>query len=229
MTDTPYAPCGLCVLPSAASTQDEAFARFVADPLLVVAARQTAGRGRMGRAWASAPRAVAASLALRPRWPEDCWPRLTLTAGLAARRALGEAVSLEWPNDLVAGGLKVGGLLTEARGGVVAVGLGVNLYWPEPTVEGAGAVHAFDPGPEASVEIARAWAMDLLARAARPPDAWGRDQYAACCATLGREVTWEPAGRGRAVTVGVDGGLEVETDRGRRVLYAGEVHTVRPA
>ncbi len=56
----------------------------------------------------------------------------------------------------------------------------------------------------------------------------GVDEYAAACATLGREVTWEPAGRGRAVAVQDDGGLVVETPAGRRVLYAGEVHTVRP-
>jgi biotin-(acetyl-CoA carboxylase) ligase len=53
-------------------------------------------------------------------------------------------------------------------------------------------------------------------------------EYAAACATLGSEVTWEPAGRGRPVAVQEDGGLVVETTGGRRVLYAGEVHTVRP-
>ena len=114
--------------------------RYAGRPLLVVAARQTAGRGRRGRAWEEAARALAATLAFRPAWPEEAWPRLTLAAGLAACRALGEAVRLEWPNDLVAGGVKVGGLLTEAAEGVVAVGLGVNLYWPEPTVAGAGAL-----------------------------------------------------------------------------------------
>jgi len=225
MTDTPYA---LCCVDTTASTQDEARRRFTGGPVLVVAARQTAGRGRRERPWEAAPRALAATLAFRPPWPEEAWPRLTLAAGVAACRALGEGVRLEWPNDLVLEGRKVGGLLTEAAGGVVAVGLGVNLHWPQPTVAGAGALCEQDPGPDAAPHLARVWAQDLLARVAAGPEGWGHGEYAACCATLGREVTWEPAGRGRAVAVAVDGGLEVETPGGRRVLYAGEVHTVRP-
>jgi BirA family transcriptional regulator, biotin operon repressor / biotin---[acetyl-CoA-carboxylase] ligase len=233
MTDTPYALLGA---ETTASTQDEARRRYAGRPLLLVAARQTAGRGRRGRAWEEATRALAATLAFRPPWPEEAWPRLTLVAGLAACRALGEAVRLEWPNDLVAGGAKVGGLLTEVADGVVAVGLGANLYWPEPTVEGAGGLWAEDPGPEAAPRLAAAWAEDLLARVAAGPGRWGRDEYTALCATLGREVTWVPtgreamgetAGRGRAVALAESGGLVVETAGGRRVLHAGEVHTVR--
>ncbi|MCU0282011.1 MAG: hypothetical protein MUE66_09410 [Acidimicrobiia bacterium] len=211
-----------------ASTQDEARLGFSGRPLLVVAARQTAGRGRRGRPWDTALRALAASLAFAPAWPEGAWPRLTLAAGLAACGALGAGVLLEWPNDLVRGGTKVGGLLTETSGGVVTVGLGANLYWPRPTVDGAGALYEQDPGPEAALDLAAVWAADLLARVAAGPGGWGLAAYAAACTTLGREVTWEPAGRGRAVAVQEDGGLVVETPAGRRVLYAGEVHTVRP-
>jgi BirA family transcriptional regulator, biotin operon repressor / biotin---[acetyl-CoA-carboxylase] ligase len=210
-----------------ASTQDEARRRYTGRPLLVVAARQTAGRGRRGRAWEEAARALAVTLAFRPAWPEGKWPRLTLAAGLSACVALGETVWLEWPNDLVAGGAKVGGLLTEAADGMVAVGLGVNLYWPEPSVAGAGALWAEDPGPEAAARLAAAWAEGLLARVAAGPGGWGQDEYAARCTTLGREVTWEPAGQGRAVALAEDGGLVVETAGRRRVLHAGEVHTVR--
>jgi BirA family biotin operon repressor/biotin-[acetyl-CoA-carboxylase] ligase len=224
MTDTPYA---VFHLETTASTQDEARRRFGGEPLLVTAAHQTAGRGRLGRSWVAAPRAVAATLVFRPAWPAETWPRLTLAAGVAACRALGASVGLEWPNDLVVGGRKVGGLLTEAGAGSVALGLGVNLYWPEPAVEGAGALHQRDPGPEAAELAAEAWARDLLRRAGRGPEAWGIDEYLPVCSTLGREVTWEPGGRGRAVGVLVDGGLEVETAEGRLVLYAGEVHTVR--
>jgi BirA family biotin operon repressor/biotin-[acetyl-CoA-carboxylase] ligase len=225
MTDTPYA---LLFVDTAASTQDEARRRFTGRPVLLVASHQTAGRGRRGRAWEGASRAVAATLAFRPPWPEEAWPRLTLVAGLAACRVLGAAVRLEWPNDLVVGASKVGGLLTEASAGVVAAGLGVNLYWPQPTVDGAGARWAEDPGPEAAPRLAAAWADDLLARVAAGPDDWGLGDYAARCATLGREITWQPGGAGRAVAVEADGGLVVETAGGRRVLYAGEVHTVRP-
>ena len=225
MRDTPYA---LCCIEETASTQDEAFARYAGSPLLVVAARQTAGRGRLGRAWEQADRALAATLALRPAWPEAAWPRLTLVAGLAARSALGPGVLLEWPNDLVRGDRKVGGLLTEAREGVVAVGLGANLWWPRPPLDEAAALYEEDPGDAAPGRLAAAWARDLLRRAAAGPEEWGGEEYAAACVTVGREVTWEPQGRGRAVGIAPDGGLEVETAAGRRVLYAGEVHSVRP-
>jgi len=224
MTDTPYA---LCLLEEAGSTQDEARRRFTGFPLLVVAARQTAGRGRRGRSWETASRALAATLALRLPWPEATRPRLTLVAGLAACHALGRGVGLEWPNDLIKGSSKIGGLLAEAAGDVVAVGLGVNLYWPAPTVAGAGELYARDPGVEAAGRLAQTWARDLLQRVALGPEAWGREEYAGCCATLGREVTWEPGGRGRATGVAADGGLEVETASGLLVLHAGEVHTVR--
>lgn len=225
MTDTPYA---LRCVETTASTQDEARLGYPGWPLLVVAARQTAGRGRRGRPWETAPRALAASLAFAPAWPESAWPRLTLAAGLAACHALPDGILLEWPNDLVWGGAKVGGLLTEAQGGVVTVGLGVNLYWPRPSIAGAGAIFERDPGPGRAQSLAAAWAADLLARVAAGPEGWGRDEYAAACATLGQEVAWEPGGRGRALTVQDDGGLVVATPAGRRVLYAGEVHTVRP-
>jgi BirA family biotin operon repressor/biotin-[acetyl-CoA-carboxylase] ligase len=224
MTATPYA---VYEMEEAASTQDQARRRFTGTPVLVVAARQTAGRGRRGGPWVPATRAVAATLAWRPGWPEAAWPRLTLAAGLSACRVLGKAVRLEWPNDLVVPGGKVGGLLTEAGSGMVAVGLGVNLYWPAPTIAGAAALEARDPGPGAAGRIAAAWARDLLGRAARDPDGWGVDEYAGRCATLGREVTWEPGGRGQAVGVRPDGGLEVDAPSGRVVLVAGEVHTVR--
>jgi BirA family biotin operon repressor/biotin-[acetyl-CoA-carboxylase] ligase len=224
MTDTPYA---VCELEQTGSTQDEARRRFTGAPLLVVAARQSAGRGRRGAAWVSAPRAVAATLAWRPGWPEAAWPRLTLAAGLAACRVLGEQVGLEWPNDLVVAEGKVGGLLAEAGPDGVLVGMGVNLYWPRPEVAGAAALLAGDPGPAAAGQIAHAWAADLLARTAGGPGEWGVDDYARRCLTLGREVTWEPRGRGRALQVQADGGLVVEVADGRLVLYAGEVHTIR--
>lgn len=222
--DTPYA---MVRLGSVASTQPEARARFVRSPVLVSAARQTAGRGRSGNIWIDAPRAVAASLAVRPPWPAETWPRLTLVAGVAAREALGGRVGLKWPNDLVAGGAKVGGIIAEADGGVMVVGLGVNLWWPEP-IEGAGALEQADPGPDEPHRIAEEWAERLVEMTSGDPEAWPREEYAAACLTLGREVVWDGApGPGRAVGIAPDGGLEVATATGVTVIRAGEVRAVR--
>ncbi len=220
---TPYATAHFRTI---ASTQDEARARFDGDPVLVTADRQTAGRGRSGRPWISAPRALAASLAFRPPWPVAAWPRLTLVAGLAAVESLPKEVGLEWPNDIVVGDLKVGGVLSEADDEAVVTGLGVNLWWPDPP-PGMGALFEADPGPRAAAEIAAAWADGVLVRSAAEPSDWGRAEYRRVCLTIGAVVSWSPEGRGRVVDVGEDGALVVETAQGPERLRSGEVEGVR--
>lgn len=105
------------------------------DPTLLAAELQTAGRGRRGRRWIS-PRGAGLTFSLRQVLA--CGVRQTvglpLVAGVAAARALrglgAERVALKWPNDLMAGGAKLGGVLIETRpvaGGTLAViGIGIN-------------------------------------------------------------------------------------------------------
>jgi BirA family biotin operon repressor/biotin-[acetyl-CoA-carboxylase] ligase len=97
-----------------------------------VAASQSAGRGRLGRAWHSEPgENLLMSIVLRPNVPVAEAPLLSL--GAAAGLALAFDLAVKWPNDLVTrDGQKVGGLLAEldARGdrvGFVVLGLGLNL------------------------------------------------------------------------------------------------------
>lgn len=209
-----------------ASTMGEARAAFNGAPVLVTAASQTDGRGRSGRTWVHADRAVAASLAISVSWPTDRRPVVPLVAGLAAAAVLGTA--LKWPNDLIHDGLKAGGLLVEADDDVTVIGMGVNLYWPDP-VERATALYADDPGPEAPPILAERWAEQLVERLAAPPDDWGRAEYERLCLTVGYEIVWEPNGRG--VTSGIDeqGRLVVETPDGETRLDSGEVRHVRVA
>ncbi len=208
------------------STQDEARSRFRVAPVLVTAAVQRAGRGRSGSAWQTAPRAVAASLAWRPEWPEGALARLTLVAGLAAAEILGDDIGLKWPNDLMRGRAKLGGILTEHRDGVVVCGLGVNLFWPE-AADGIGALGGRDPGRGAARRVATSWARRLLDRVAAGPDAWGRDEYRSRSVTLGRTITWEPSGSGTARDITTAGGLLVATSIGEVVIDSGAVRTVR--
>ncbi len=126
--------------PIVTSTQD--IARNLADSgaesgLLVVAGCQTEGRGRFGRSWHS-PQDLGLylSVLLRPR----CRPRelvwWTLGAAVAmwdTCRRHGASVELKWPNDLVARGAKLGGVLAESRSAgesveYLIVGIGLNLY-----------------------------------------------------------------------------------------------------
>lgn len=104
---------------------------------VVVAATQTAGRGRRGRAWFSAP---GDSLTFSLLWrfaPGTAPAGLSLAVGLALTRALaklgaGEA-ALKWPNDLLKDGRKLGGILVELVSGVphaAVIGIGLNLRLP---------------------------------------------------------------------------------------------------
>lgn len=225
--DTPY---GVVALSSAGSTQDEARTRFAGRPLLVLADRQTAGRGRSGARWEHAERGVAASLAFTPAWPKAAWPRLTLLAGLAARDAIAAEpgtpeVGLKWPNDLMAGSAKVGGIITESDGFAVVVGFGLNLWWPPP-IEGAGALFDGDPGRSAARSLAEAWASGLLDLAACHADEWPRARFTRHCVTVGRRVAWN-GGSGLAVGIAADGGLEVDDGTRILVVRSGAVRGLR--
>lgn len=217
------------------STQDDArrlAERGKALPLLVVADRQTLGRGRSGRAWETAPRALACSLAVRPDWPTASWGPIPLLAGLAAREALAElagvAPRLKWPNDLFVGGDKLGGILVEVSGDVAIVGVGINLWWPDAPA-GVTAVAADDPGGDVAGAIAAFMSSSLLGRLEDGPEAFDPSEYAAVCATLGNDVRWEPSGAGTAVGIAPDGGLIVAGPSGRETIRSGEVRTVRTA
>ena len=217
------------VLDRTTSTQDEVRARIGSLPMLVVAGYQTSGRGRSGAGWVNAPSALAASIGLRPSWPSSTWPVMTLLAGVAAIRSLGApgaGLTLKWPNDLMRGDHKLGGILTEASGELVVVGWGANLHWPDPPV-GRGAVYTRDPGPDTAVRIASRWAQELLDLLSSGPHDWPYDEYRRLCSTLGREVTWIPDGKGRATDISRDGGLVVVTSRGRVTLVSGAVTEVR--
>jgi BirA family biotin operon repressor/biotin-[acetyl-CoA-carboxylase] ligase len=107
----------------------------------VVAKEQTGGRGSRGRAWHSPRGGLWLSVLLRPDG-EDAAELLALRVGLAVARVLDELnlprpVRLKWPNDLMVGEQKVGGILCEARWqgevlGWAAVGIGLNVQNPVP-------------------------------------------------------------------------------------------------
>ena len=120
------------------STNSALLSDFPGRPVLLAAETQTAGRGRRGRRWQGSPGAdVAMSLALVVHRPLRELPALSVVAGVAAARALralgARTVRLEWPNDLMVGASKIGGILVETRraapGGTLAViGVGVNVH-----------------------------------------------------------------------------------------------------
>lgn len=127
-------PFRLMVRDEAGSTNDEARALAEAGApggLVLLAHKQTAGRGRRGADWFSpAGESLAFSILIRPQEPKALWPRLALATGLAVAEAVesfGPATGVKWPNDVWIGRRKVAGILVEAGGDYAIVGIGLNV------------------------------------------------------------------------------------------------------
>ncbi|MDT8343633.1 MAG: biotin--[acetyl-CoA-carboxylase] ligase [Thermohalobaculum sp.] len=234
---------GRLVLDETDSTNAEAHRRAAGTPgpLWIAARRQTAGRGRSGREWASPEGNLAATLLLRRDDPPAARARLSFHAALAVAdlvTALAPAaeVALKWPNDVLLGGAKVSGILLESlggRGANLAIGIGVNLAhfpppeatrWPATSIAAATGTA---PAPEAALAILAARMADWLARDAQAGFAPIRDAWLARAAHLGRRIEARlPSGTlaGIFEDVTADGALVLATGAGRRVIAAADIH-----
>jgi BirA family biotin operon repressor/biotin-[acetyl-CoA-carboxylase] ligase len=101
---------------------------------VVVAARQTAGRGRFGRAWTdTGDDGIAATIVLQVQAAPLQAVAAAVGAAVATEQHLGRPVGIKWPNDLVVGRRKLAGVLIEQAGPLALVGVGVNVNqvaWP---------------------------------------------------------------------------------------------------
>lgn len=128
------------------------------------AERQTAGKGRQGREWDSPEGNLHASTLVRLRPGDPPAPTLALVAGVALRESVaafadGVPLSLKWPNDLLATGAKLGGVLLERLEGCVVVGFGVNLAeHPDATLRPATSLAALGAGAADPAAVADALA-----------------------------------------------------------------------
>lgn len=199
--------------------------------LVLVAEEQTAGRGRMDRTWVAPPRAALMfSLLVRPFTIPAArrgWlPLLTGVAVVAGLRGVtGVTATLKWPNDVLVGNGKLGGILAEATGDAVVIGIGINVSTEpdELPAPGPGGLPATSLRAEGSRLLDRETLLTgiLLAferryqawRHARGNSAELRAEYRQLCETLGRQVRVErPGGQllsGKAVDVDSDGRLVV--------------------
>ena len=220
---------------------------------MVVAERQTAGRGRAGRSWDSPPgRSLYLSIVVRP--PSEIVPGILTTAvGLGVAEAIetlyGLSTRLKWPNDVMVGGRKVAGVLVESqlsRGQIMAaaVGIGVNVAWsheefPETLRDRATSISQELGGPALDPHDQRVRLLaGLLQRVAalyRLASTEGSDlivkRATARSDVLGHRVVVRLAeGRtmeGVATRLLVDGALEVKTSEGTESVGSGEVEQLR--
>lgn len=227
------------------STSSDLLARAASLPARAarVADAQTAGRGRRGRSWSMpAGGNLALSLFARLQRPAAQLGGLSLALGVACAERLRRAgladVGLKWPNDLLARGRKLGGLLVElARGDALGceavIGLGLNLRLP---VEAdPGWVGLAELGAEVEPLDAAAWMLNALLPAL---DDFERDGFEAFAgrwpefdALAGRAAWVEAAGErieGQVAGVRADGALRLATASGERTFLSADV-SLRPA
>lgn len=205
--------------------------------LAVLADHQSAGRGRLGRAWLTGD-GLALSVLLRPRVPAEQLGLLCLGAAVAIAERLTPLVRIKWPNDLVAvDGRKLGGLLAEAEWSAgalafVVIGVGLNLS-AAPSDLPAASLYELDGVARDRVALAEVLAADVLSVSADVERAPGSvlDRWRSLAHTLGRDVQIGDV-RGVAEDVDATGALCVRTRAGAltRVLSGDVVmvahHTV---
>jgi BirA family biotin operon repressor/biotin-[acetyl-CoA-carboxylase] ligase len=225
------------VLPEIDSSNSELMRRARAgqhEATLLVAERQTAGRGRMGRVWQSQPGdSLTFSLSL-PLKPKD-WSGLSLAVGLSLAESLHPDVGLKWPNDLWFQDRKLGGILIEAAsmGGhsQVVVGVGLNIR-PRP-------VDGLNTAPAALNELLPdLTAPACLARVVMPLIqtllAFEREGFAPLQTRFesrdvlkGRRVHTSDGQQGVALGVSQHGALRLQTEAGAQEIHSAEI-SVRP-
>jgi BirA family biotin operon repressor/biotin-[acetyl-CoA-carboxylase] ligase len=161
-------------VPATGSTSADLAARlaqgeFLSEGTWLVADRQTAGRGRLGRAWLDGAGNFMGSTVVHLRHGDPSPDTLALVAGIALHELvspkLARAAILKWPNDLQVDGAKLAGILLERTGDVVIVGIGVNLAQaPELTDRETVALADLGVVPDRdgfAAELAQQFATDL--------------------------------------------------------------------
>ncbi len=222
-----------------------------AEGLVIAAESQTAGRGRLGRSWQTRPgSALTFSVLLRPAAvPPAARGWLPLLAGVAVVSALAEVCGLrarlKWPNDVLAGGGKLAGILAEQSGDAIVIGIGVNVLGGEHDMPVATATSLERRGLGGTDRTAllaailrqiEQWYLRWRETGPGDADASGlRKEYVSMSATVGEQVRVQLPGdlvlTGMAAGVDGAGQLLVEPDPGSDLVAvsAGDVIHVRAA
>ncbi|GGA04165.1 MAG: biotin--[acetyl-CoA-carboxylase] ligase [Sphingomonadales bacterium CG12_big_fil_rev_8_21_14_0_65_65_10] len=203
----------------------------------LVVDRQSAGRGRQGRAWNDGAGNFMGSTVIHPTPHDPPRNTLALLAGVALHEVVGELVpppakvQLKWPNDLMVGGAKMAGILLEGTGDAVVLGIGVNLAQaPELPDRETIAMAQFGPAPDRDTfaeRLAAQWKADL--------ERWRTyglaplvNRWEAAAHPKGTRLAAEIAGEGRIAGtfdgLTEEGAARLRLDNGEvRAIHAGEL------
>lgn len=244
--------CQIEVVAETGSTNADLLARLavangrqpgLSAPTLLVAETQTAGRGRAGRAWLTAP---AAALTFSLAWPFaaplHALVGLPLAVGVAIAETLadfGVAVQLKWPNDVLQGGRKLAGILIETATAPdqqvwAVIGIGINLSVPAPLQEQIGQRAASLPAAAAQDrDLLLASLLSALAQSMRQFESLGLpafvERWNRLHAFAGQQVLILDQGKvlheGRALGIDQIGRLMLQPDGGASPLavMAGDI------
>jgi BirA family transcriptional regulator, biotin operon repressor / biotin---[acetyl-CoA-carboxylase] ligase len=237
------------ILAEVDSTNSEAarLAPGLSMPTWVLARKQTAARGRRGRAWANPEGNFAASLVLYPQGGPAAGALFSFVAALALDAALARVcppatrLSIKWPNDVLLNGGKIAGILLESGGGTNAapapliIGIGVNLAEaPDPGQLEAGAMAPVSLKGETGVVLSPEEFLPFLAtefqRFQAQYDTYGftpiRNAWLARAARLGTQITARTVREtheGIFETIDDQGALVLMTPKGRIAISAADV------
>jgi len=218
---------------SCESTQ-HLFDRDAPEGAVAACDEQTAGRGRLGRAWETpAGKALLVSILLRPP-PDRRVAELSLVGGIAAaltvESALDLSAQIKWPNDVMVNRHKVAGVLAEASEGTVVLGIGMNVNQTRDELPHDGRIPVGSLLTTDAVERERAPLLAVLvSEIERAYKLWQVGGLSELYEELGsrdflrgRKITVEGSS-GRAIAIDRSGRLEVELDGERRLIESGDV------
>jgi len=228
------------VLPEVDSTNTELMRRARAgqpEPILLVAERQTAGRGRLGRDWQSDTEAGIATLTFSlglPLNPAD-WSGLSLAVGLSVVQSLHPALQLKWPNDVWLHDRKLAGILIETtsvgKRRYAVIGIGINILARDGEGMRTPPAALSEVLPKTDAPAALLAVVPPLVHMVRRFEAQGfapvRAAFHGRDLLYGREVTCTDGTTGIARGVDAGGALLVHTAGGLQKISSAEV-SVRP-
>ena len=242
------------IVPEIDSTNTELMRRARAgrvEPVLLVAERQTAGRGRLGRSWHSGPVGEPAAGGTRLEGPASLtfslglplapasWSGLSLAIGVALAESLFPQVRIKWPNDLWWQDRKLAGVLVETAAApglsgdqrLAVIGVGINILPPDAAGLSTPAawLQELSPGLDAPATLGRV--APALVAMVQAFESGGfaplRARFQARDALAARTVVLSDGTQGIAQGVGEDGALLVHTSRAMMQITSAEV-SVRP-
>jgi BirA family transcriptional regulator, biotin operon repressor / biotin---[acetyl-CoA-carboxylase] ligase len=229
------------ILPEIDSTNTELMRRArqgQCEPVLLLAERQTAGRGRLGRNWHSDPQDLDNTLTFSlgvPLAPAD-WSGLSLAVGLSVVQALHPDLQLKWPNDVWWCQRKLAGILIETASvgdsRYAVIGIGINIGPRDAQGLRTAPAWLQEVWPAASAPEALLRVAPALARAVQDFVHQGfgplRGVFHSRDCLYGREVVCSDGSSGTARGVDASGALLVHTEQGLLKINSAEV-SVRPA